>query len=104
MILQILLTVTHCSTITKYGKILIRTSDYNFVNNFIKPKKFNATVKNLTIYTESKDLDGSFNNIYIKKNTGGNNFQVTYAKKGVIKSNNNFAILELYNGESIQFS
>mgnify|MGYP003948917545 CR=1 FL=1 len=101
LILQILLTALIVPTTQSMARSLIRTSDYNFVNNFIKVKKFNAAVKNLTIYTESKDLDGSFNNIYIKKNTGGNNFQVTYAKKGVIKSNNNFAILELNNGESI---
>ena len=104
LFLQILLTSLIVPASQSMARALIRASDYNFVNNFIKIKKFNAAVNNLTIYTESKDEDGSFNNIYIKKNTDDNNFQVTYAKKGFIKSNKNISILELYNGENINFA
>ncbi len=101
LIAQIILTTIVVPITQSKARSLIRTSNYNFVNNFIKIKKFNAAVNNLTIYTESKDRDGSFNNIYIKKKTGQNNFQVTYAKKGIIRNNKNFSILELYNGENI---
>ena len=41
-------------------------------------------LKDLTIYTENKDKNGNYNNIYIKKNTNDNNFQIIYAKKGII--------------------
>ena len=101
LFIQIILTAIIVPSTQSAARGLIRDSDYNFINNFIKIKKFNAAVNNLTIYTESKETDGSFNNIYIKKNTGSNNFQVTYAKKGVIKSYKDFAVLELYNGENI---
>ena len=101
LFIQIILTAIIVPSTQSAARGLLRDSDYNFINNFIKIKKFNAAVNNLTIYTESKETDGSFNNIYIKKNTGSNNFQVTYAKKGVIKSYKDFAVLELYNGENI---
>ena len=101
LFIQIILTAIIVPSTQSAARGLLRDSDYNFINNFIKIKKFNAAVNNLTIYTESKERDGSFNNIYIKKNTGSNNFQVTYAKKGVIKSYKDFAVLELYNGENI---
>ena len=101
LFIQIILTAIIVPSTQSTARGLIRDSDYNFVNNFIKIKKFNAAVNNLTIYTESKNRDDSFNNIYIKKNTNPNNFQVTYAKKGIIKSYKDFAVLELYNGENI---
>ena len=86
------------------ARTIIRTSDYNFVDNFIKIKKFNAAVNDLTIYTESKDEDGNFNNIYIKKNTDENNFQIILAQKGGFKSNSKNPTLELYNGENTTLS
>ena len=82
------------------ARSLIRTSNYNFVDNFIKVKKFNADVNDLTIYTESKDQDGNYNNIYIKKNSGKSDFQLTIAKKGVFRNKNDLPILELYDGEN----
>ena len=32
----------------------MRSSDFNFVDNFIKVKKFNASINDLTIYSEEK--------------------------------------------------
>jgi len=79
----------------------LRKSNINFLENFIKPKKFNDTVKDLTIYSESRNKDGSFSNIYIKKGSGFNNFQTTFAKKGNFKNIGNQKIFELFNGETI---
>ena len=45
----------------------------------IKIQKFNAEINNLTINTESKDKNGTYNNIYINKKTDQNNFQIIYA-------------------------
>ena len=42
----------------------------------------------------------NFNNIYIKKVTDKNNFQINYAKKGIIKNNNGVTVLELYDGQN----
>ena len=79
---------------------LLRTTNYNFIDNFIKLKKFNADVNDLTIYTEFKDKENYYHNIYIKKNTGKDSFQTTYAKKGKLANNDGIAILELFDGET----
>ena len=76
---------------------LIRSSEFNFFDNFIKVKKFNGNVKSLTVYTESKNNDGGYNNIYIKKNIDKNEFQIIYAKRGTFKNNSDYPILELFN-------
>jgi len=99
LIIQIILTSFVVPKSQNLARSIIRTSDYNFVYNFIKVKKFNASVNDLTIYTEDKDTKGNYYNIYIKKNTGVENFQIIYAEKGVFK-NNEFPVLELYNGEN----
>ena len=79
---------------------LIRSTEFNFFDNFIKVKKFNGNVKELTVYTESKNNDGGYNNIYIKKDIDKNEFQIIYAKRGIFKTNSDYPILELYNGEN----
>ncbi len=99
LLIQIVLTAFVVPTSQSFARSIIRTSDYNFIDNFIKIKKFNDAVNDLTIYTESKDSLGNYNNIYIKRNSQNNDFQIIYAKKGVLK-NINGAVLELYNGEN----
>ena len=100
LIMQIIITSLIVPKTQSIARSLIRVSTYNFLDNFIKIKKFNANVKELTIYTESIDANGDYNNIYIKKNTGLNNFQITYAKKGRLISQNGISLLELYDGEN----
>ena len=67
----------------------------------MKPKKFNDTVKNLTIYAEDKNEKGDLINIFIKKDAGSD-FQITYAKIGKLKTGT-YNILELYNGKTINY-
>ena len=100
LIIQIIITSLIVPKTQSIARSLIRVSTYNFLDNFIKIKKFNADVKELTIYTESIGADGDYNNIYIKKNTGSNNFQITYAKKGRLINRNGMSLLELYDGEN----
>ena len=100
LIIQILLTGFVVPKSQNLAKSIVRTSDYNFVDNFIKIKKFNAAINNLTIYTEGKDKLGIYNNIYIKKKNNNNNFQIIFSKKGIIKNKNNRPVLELYDGEN----
>ncbi len=99
LFIQIILTAFIVPSSQTLARSIVRTADYNFVDHFIKIKKFNATVNDLTIYTESRDKSGIYNNIYIKKNTSNNNFQIIYAKKGIIKNENN-PKLELFDGEN----
>ena len=100
-IFQIFLNSIVVPTTQDQARSYLRTSSINFLENFIKPKKFNDTVKDLTIYTDTVNKDGSYSNIYIKKGKGFDDFQTTYAKKGIFKNIGNRKIFELYNGETI---
>ena len=42
-----------------------------------------------------------FYNLYLKNNTGDDNFQITFAKRGVFKKINNTSILRLLDGQTI---
>ena len=81
-LIQIILTSFVVPYSQNIARSLIRTSDYDFVSNFIKTKKFNSTINDLTIFTESRDNKGNFKNIYIKRVTDKNSFQIIFAKKG----------------------
>ena len=83
------------------ARSFLRTSNVNFFGSFIKPKKFNDTIKGVTIYTEKKDKNGDLENLYIKKEIDENNFQITYAKKGMFKEIGSMPILVLYDGATI---
>ena len=100
MIFQILLTSIIVPKSQDLARNFLRTSSVNFFENFIKPQKFNDTIRGVTIYSEKKDIEGNLYNLYLKKeNKGG--FQITYAKKGVFKEFNKIPVLVLYDGETI---
>ena len=46
---------------------LLRSSDVDYFEGLIKPKKFNDNIKGLTIFAEDKNDNDEFINIYIKK-------------------------------------
>ena len=60
MILQILFTAFLVPKSLEFSRSLIKNSNIDFFEGFIKPKKFNDKIKNLTIYAEDKDQDGNF--------------------------------------------
>ena len=99
-LLQILLTTFAVPKSQELGRTFIRTSNIDFIDSFVKPKKFNDTIKDLTIYADKKDEGGNLENIYLKK---GNekNFQITYAKKGKFETKGGVKILALQDGQTI---
>ena len=100
-ILQIVLVSVLVPTTQNISRNLIKNSDVNFFESFIKPKKFNDNIKGLTIFASEKTKDGKLKNIYLKKETDSNNFQITYAKNGFFKSDKISQILVLQNGQTI---
>ena len=84
-----------------FARSFLRESNFNFLGNFIKPKRFNDTIKGVTIYSERKDGDGYLYNLFIKKDISAEDFEITYAKKGYFKELNTSPILILFNGETI---
>jgi lipopolysaccharide export system permease protein len=99
-VVQVFLTSLIVPNTLKYSRDLMKDSNLNLFEGFIKPKKFNDTIKGLTIYSENEDENGILSNIYIKKDTGNDSYQITYAKNGKLKVGFN-NVLELYLGETI---
>ena len=100
MIFQIILTSFIVPNTLQISRIIMKDSDINLFEGFIKPKKFNDTIKNLTIYSDDKTENGDLINIFIKKDNGPKSYQITYAKIGKLKIGSN-NLLELYNGQTI---
>ena len=101
MIFQILLLSIVVPKSQELARSELRSSDVDYFEGLIKPKKFNDTIKGLTIYAEDKDDKEEFNKIYIKKNNEKNGFQITFAKKGVFESKGNKKVLVLYDGQTL---
>ena len=100
-LIQILLSAFIVPKSLDTARSFLRSSSVNFLENFIKEKKFNDTIKGVTIYSDSKDDNGNLKNIYLKKDDNKDSFQITYAKKGNFIKSNNSQILVLYEGETI---
>ena len=101
MVIQIILTSLIVPKSQDIARSFLRNSTVNFFGNFIKPQKFNDTIKGVTIFSDKKNSDGSLINIYIKREIEKNNIQITYAKKGVFKNIDGIPILVLFSGETI---
>ena len=101
LLLQIFLTCIVVPTSQDLARSFLRTSNVNYFGNFIKPQRFNDTIKGVTIYSERKDSKGYLYNIYLKKDINSSNFELTYAKKGIFKEIDNTPLLVLYEGETI---
>ena len=85
MLIQLLLTVFIVPETQNLSRSLIRTSNVDFFESFVKPKKFNDNINGLTIYAEEKKLNGDLKNIYLKKEENNKEFQITIAKRGEFK-------------------
>ena len=90
------------------ARTFIRTSNVDFFPALIKEGKFIDTVSGLTIFIESKDEFGNYNNIFLKdlltkksEEQTEESFQIIYAKKGRLIISNNNRFFELYEGEMI---
>jgi len=101
MLIQILLTSIVVPKSQELARSKLRTSDIDYFEGLIKPKKFNDTIKDLTIFAEDKNNNEEFKNIYIKKNNKKKGFQITFAKKGVFELKGNKRILVLYDGQTL---
>ncbi len=99
-IVQVLFTSIIVPTSQDKARSFLRESQVNFLGNFVKPKRFNDTIDGVTIYAESKDINGYLYNLYIKKEFN-NEFEITYANKGKFEESKGVPILILYNGETL---
>jgi lipopolysaccharide export system permease protein len=105
-LLFVLLQIIFSTFIVPYtqdkSRSFIRSSNLDFFPNLIKPKKFIDTVKNLTIFIDTKNKDGSYNNIFLKDISNTTSSQIIVAKKGNIIFENNKRLLLLTDGKIIR--
>lgn len=104
LFIQIIFTTILVPLSQDMARSVLRSSNINFLDSFIKEKKFNDMVRDLTIHAESKMSDGKFENLYIKKKLKDNTFEITYAKSGEVKTIKNNQFLVLYDGKVISGS
>ena len=101
LLFQILLTSFIVPKSQDLARSFLRTSSVNYFGNFIKPQRFNDTIRGVTIYSEKKDIQGNLYNLFLKKQINSGNFEITYAKKGIFKEIEDAPLLVLYDGETI---
>jgi lipopolysaccharide export system permease protein len=101
MLIQILLLSVVVPKSQQLAKAKLRSSNVDRFEGLIKTKKFNDTIKGLTIYAEDKNDNDELKNIYIKKNNAKKGFQITFAKKGVFELKGNKRVLVLYDGQTL---
>ncbi len=101
LLIQILLLSIIVPKSQEIARSLLRTSDIDYFEGLIKPKKFNDNIKDLTIFAEEKNKKDEFINIYIKKKTSDDQFQITFSKKGIFEQKGKNKILVLYEGQSL---
>ena len=83
--LQLLITIFLVPETQNLSRSLIRTSNVDFIDSFVKPRKFNDNINGLTIYAEEKNKNGILKNLYIKKNENSENFKLLLQKKVNLK-------------------
>jgi lipopolysaccharide export system permease protein len=83
------------------ARSFIRSSDLDFFESILKPKKFVDVVKNLTIYFDEKSENGDLNNIFLNEKLENNDSQSIIAKKGKFEKRGDKKILVLYDGKTI---
>ena len=83
------------------ARSFIRSSNLDFFESILKPKKFIDVIGNLTIYFDNKNKNGELINIFLNEKIDINNSKTTFAKTATINIKNNIKILTLYDGKSI---
>ena len=104
MIFQIIFTSLLVPRSQELSRSLMKNSNIDFFESFIKPKKFNDSIRDFTIFVGNKTEDGLLENIYLKKDMGNDSFQITISKNGKFVQKGNAKFLELYNGQTISGS
>ena len=82
------------------GRELLKNSNIDFFTSLIKEGKFINVVKDLTIFIDKKNEDGSYNDIFIDDSTKENS-KMIYAKNGILIDNKKQKIFKLLNGRVI---
>ena len=98
MLVQIFMSnIVTPETLNKSRKLL-KHSELQFVPSLLKQKIFNDTVEGLTVFVEKKNIDGSYQNLFIRDDNNvltqiSSSSSTIFATSGVIDKNNKKLIL-----------
>ena len=82
---QLLLSLTISPSSLNFARSILKSSSITLFPSLVKEKKFNDTVKGLTVFVEKKKPNGEMLNIFLRDDTSGNAKSKTIiAKKGHI--------------------
>ena len=101
VILSLLLNALITPMTLDKARSFIRSSDLDFFESVLKPKKFVDVVQNLTIYYEKKNENGELENIFLNDKSSSSESQTTIAKTGKFEMRGDKKILILYDGKTI---
>ena len=85
-VIQIFLTTMIVPYTLDKGRSYFRSSNIDLFSSFIKEKKFIDTIKDLTIFVDSKE-NNVLSKVIIKERIDNNKSQITIAKSGILVSN-----------------
>ena len=80
------------------GRAYIKASNIDFLPKLISEKKFINVVKNLTIFVEEYEEDGTLKKIYINEQMKNENSKIIVSESGKINKKKQKYILRLFNG------
>ena len=82
---QLLLSLTISPSSLNFARSILKSSSITLFSSLVKEKKFNDTVKGLTVFVEKKKPNGEMLNVFLRDDTPGNAKSKTIiAKKGHI--------------------
>ena len=82
---QLLLSLTISPSSLNFARSILKSSSITLFSSLVKEKKFNDTVKGLTIFVEEKKPNGEMLNVFLRDDTASNAKSKTIiAKKGYI--------------------
>ena len=96
---QLFISLTISPSSLNFARSILKSSSISLFPSLVKEKKFNDTVKDLTVFVEKKKSNGEMLNIFLRDDTSSTERSKTIiAKKGYIVKRNEQNILVLYNG------
>lgn len=81
-----------------YLKSSLNNFRNNFVANVIHEKSFNQLSKNVTLYVDSKNINGEMKEVIIFDNRNKKESSIIFAKSGALHLENNIPSFMLYDG------
>jgi len=86
---QLLLSLTVSPSSLNFARSILKSSSVTLFSSLVKEKKFNDTVKGLTVFVEKKKPNGEMLNVFLRDDTSSNAKSKTIiAKKGYIITKN----------------